>query len=251
MRLSPDFWARPFAHRGLHDVEDKRPENGIASFDAAIAGGYAIELDVQPSADGEAMVFHDYEMDRLTGETGRIDGRGVDALRSIPLIGGGAIPDLDTVLRRIDGRANVLIEIKDQSGAFGETDGALEYRVCEIVRASGHPQTCAIMSFNPYSVLAVKGCAPEIARGLVSYDFDHPHDAHVDARHRRALADLAMFDDCEADFVSYGSAGLALPPVVSRRKAGTPIFCWTIRTADAARDALDHSDQITFEGFLP
>ena len=250
MRLPKDFWSRAFAHRGLHDVGHGRPENGIAAFDAAIAGGYAIELDVQPSADGEAMVFHDYEMDRLTGETGRIDARDSKSLRAISLTGGGMIPDLETVLRRIDGRANILIEIKDQSGAFGKTDGALEHRVCDIVRASGHPQTCAIMSFNPYSVLATKTHAPEIARGLVAYDFEHPHDAHVDAAHRRSLADLAMLEDCAADFISYGATGLTRPPVVAARERGIPIFCWTIRSAEAARAALDHCDQITFEGFI-
>lgn len=251
MRLPADFWAQPFAHRGLHDVNDGRPENGVAAFDAAIAAGYAIELDVQASADGEAMVFHDYELDRLTGETGRFDARGADVLRAISLTGGGTIPDLETVLSRIDGRANVLIEIKDQSGAFGKTDGTLDRRVCDVVRASNHPETCAIMSFNPYSVLAAKEYAPEIARGLVSYDFEHPHDAHVDAHHRRMLADLDMFDDCEADFVSYGATGLASRPVVALRERGVPVFCWTIRSAEASEAALALCDQITFEGFLP
>ncbi len=249
--MLPEFWSRPFAHRGLHDAGDGRPENGLAAFDAAIAGGYGIELDVQPSADGEAMVFHDYEMERLTGQTGRIDAQDADTLRATALTGGGMIPDLATVLDRIDGRARVLIEIKDQSGAFGETDGRLERRVCEIVRASGHAPTCAVMSFNPYSVLAVREHSPEIARGLVSYDFEHPHDAHVDADHRRALADMAMAGDCAVDFISYGASGLALPPVVALRGRGVPVFCWTIRSARAARTALEHCDQITFEGFSP
>ena len=251
MRLPPDFWSRPFAHRGLHDVRDGRPENGIAAFEAAIAGGYAIELDVQSSADGEAMVFHDYGMDRLTGMAGRIDAREAADLRATTLTGGGTIPDLETVLRCIDGRANVLVEIKDQSGAFAETDGALERRVCAIVRASAHPHTCAIMSFNPHSVLAVKTRAPQVPRGLVSYDFAHPHDAHVEAGWRRSLADMTMIDACEADFVSYDAAGLSRPAVVAVRERGLPVFCWTIRSEEAARAALARCEQITFEGFLP
>ena len=251
MRLDPSFWSRPFAHRGLHDVADGRPENGLAAFDAAIANGYGIELDVQASADGEAMVFHDYAMDRLTGTAGRVDTLSADELQATGLIGGGRIPDLATVLERIDGRANVLIEIKDQSGGFGPTKGELERRVCEIVRVGGHTGTCAIMSFNPYSVLAVKEEVPDVPRGLVSYDFEHPHDAHVDAAHRRALADLAMFDECGAAFVSYGAANLDAPPLAALRARGVPVFCWTIRSRAQADAARRRCDQITFEGFLP
>lgn len=250
-RLDSAFRARPFAHRGLHDVKDGRPENSLAAFDAAIARGYAIELDVQASADGEAMVFHDYRMDRLTGLAGRIDARDADDLRGAELRGGGTIPDLATVLRRIDGRVPVLIEIKDQSGAFGPTDGGLERRVCEVVRAGGHGDTCAVMSFNPYSMLEARAAAPEIPRGLVSYDFEHPNDAHVAAHRRRELAAMTMADEVGTDFVSYGADGLASPAVVALREGGVPVFSWTIRSAEQAVAALARCDQITFEGFLP
>ena len=255
-RLAPAFRARPFAHRGLHDVKDGRPENSLAAFDAAIAGGYAIELDVQASADGEAMVFHDYEMARLTGQAGRLDAHTAADLHGIDLLGGGTIPDLETVLRRIDGRVPVLIELKDQTGAFGPTvggptEGGLERRVCEVVRGGGQGDACAIMSFNPYSVLAVKTGAPGVARGLVSYDFEHPHDAHVPVAHRRALAAMTMAGEVEADFVSYGAGSLAAPAIVALRAGGMPVFSWTIRSAEQARAALARCDQITFEGYLP
>jgi len=250
-RLPCAFWARPFAHRGLHAVAEGRAENSLAAFDAAIAGGYAIELDVQASADGEAMVFHDYTLERLAEATGRVDARSAADLRGIALHGGGTIPDLATVLARIDGRANVLIEIKDQTGDYGATDGALERHVCDIVRANGHAGTCAIMSFNPHVILAVKAGAPEIPRGIVSYDFEHPSDAHVDPARRRALADMTMIDVCEADFVSCGAANLAHDPVVALRSRGLPVFVWTIKSAAQARAALARCDQITFEGYLP
>ncbi len=251
MRLPSAFWLHPFAHRGLHDVAAGTPENSLAAFTAAIDHGYAIELDVQLSADGEAMVFHDYELKRLAEGVGRIDAYDADTLRAMPLIGGGTIPDLAETLALIDGRVSVLIEIKDQSGAFGPGEPTLERRICDIVRASAHPNTCAIMSFNPHSVIAVRDIAPEIPRGLVSYDFEHPHDAHVDATHRKALANLDYFDEAEADFVSYGATGLTAAPVIALRERGVPIFCWTIRSAIAAKAAPTLCDQITFEGFSP
>uniref|UniRef100_UPI0005B2862C glycerophosphodiester phosphodiesterase family protein n=1 Tax=Methylobacterium sp. B34 TaxID=95563 RepID=UPI0005B2862C len=65
---APDWLtARPIAHRGLHDRAAGRPENTLAAARAAVAGGFAIECDVQLSADGEAMVFHDAALGQLNG----------------------------------------------------------------------------------------------------------------------------------------------------------------------------------------
>ncbi|MGB1015550.1 MAG: glycerophosphodiester phosphodiesterase family protein, partial [Nannocystaceae bacterium] len=52
-------WLRhtPIAHRGLHS--DDAPENSLPAFAAAIAAGYAIELDVRLLADETVVVFHD------------------------------------------------------------------------------------------------------------------------------------------------------------------------------------------------
>ncbi len=253
MRLAPEFWAKPFAHRGLHDTASLRPENAMSGFRAAIAGGYGIELDVQPSADGEAMVFHDYELARLTGRDGRADAMSARELGAVTLLHGDGetIPTLRDVLVEIDGRVPVLIEVKDQSGAFGPTDGALSRRVCDIVRELGCVETSAIMSFNPFEMGHAREALPELARGIVSYDFEHPHDAHVSAAHRAALARLAHFEEVEADFVSYGVDSLGQGRLTALRELGVPVFCWTVRSAEQAGTALALSDQITFEGFLP
>jgi len=249
-RLSSDFWAKPFAHRGLHDAE--RAENSLAAIEAAINSGFAIEIDIQPSSDGEAMVFHDYSLDRLTTETGRIHLRSIDALRAIPLSGGGGgIPSLSEALDLIAGRVNVLIEIKDQSEGFRATDGALEQRVCDLVAEAGQVENCAIMSFNPFSAGIVRDYLPEIARGVVSYDFEHEHDAAIDPRHRADLAALRWFEESGADFVSYGALSLPNKRVNALQAVGVPVFCWTIRSPEQAKIALKHCDQITFEGYLP
>src|SRR6185503_573372 len=77
--------AKPFAHRGLHGPA--APENSRAAFEAAIAAGHGIELDVQASADGEAMVFHDYELERLTEGNGALRTLGAAELGRIRLRG--------------------------------------------------------------------------------------------------------------------------------------------------------------------
>ena len=77
------FLRRPIAHRALHGPG--APENSRAAVRAAVAAGYGVELDVQPSADGVAMVFHDEDLLRLTGEAGRIAGRSAAELGALTL----------------------------------------------------------------------------------------------------------------------------------------------------------------------
>lgn len=70
--LPPVFLQTPIAHRALHDLSDNRPENSRAAIRAAIEAGYGIEIDLQRTSDNRAMVFHDYDMTRLTGRPGPI-----------------------------------------------------------------------------------------------------------------------------------------------------------------------------------
>ena len=55
--LHPDFLRRPIAHRALHDLSARAPENSLPAVRAAVAAGYGIEIDLQPSADGVAIVW--------------------------------------------------------------------------------------------------------------------------------------------------------------------------------------------------
>jgi glycerophosphoryl diester phosphodiesterase len=198
------------------------------------------------------MVFHDYTLDRLTARSGRVDAYSVEELQTIKLNGSSvAIPTLADVLAFIPGRTPLLIEIKDQSEGFTQTDCALERRVCEILSQAALVHTCAIMSFNPFVAKHVREALPEIARGVVSYDFEHEHDAAIPADHRADLASLKWVEETEVDFVSYGAGSLPTTRTDALRAAGMPIFCWTIRSAEQAATALQHCDQITFEGYRP
>ena len=100
---APDWLvARPIAHRGLHDPAKAIAENSIGAADAAIAGGFAIECDVQLSRDGEAMVFHDDALRRLARARGALSARSVAELQAIPLrVGGERMPTLPQLLARI------------------------------------------------------------------------------------------------------------------------------------------------------
>ena len=117
--LSPDFLRLPVAHRGYHDRAAGRPENSLAAARAAIAAGYAIECDLQPSADGVPMVFHDYDLRRLTGVAGRIGGFTAAELAAMPLLGGDeGIPTLAELLALVAGRVPLLIEIRTSTAPW-------------------------------------------------------------------------------------------------------------------------------------
>ena len=75
--------ARPVAHRGLHDARSGVIENTPSAFAAAVAGNYAIECDLQITADGEAMVHHDDTLGRLTEGSGRLDAMTAAALKRV------------------------------------------------------------------------------------------------------------------------------------------------------------------------
>lgn len=249
-RLPTSYLAAPFAHRGLHDLSQGRVENSPAAIRAAVAAGYGIEVDVQLSRDDEAVVFHDHDLERLTGHKGLVRDRTAAELGQMELLGGqDTIPSLAQVLGLVAGRVPLLIEIKDQDGAMGPKIGTLEARVAAVLAEYAGP--VAVMSFNPHAVGWFARNAPHYWRGLTSYDYDHPDDAHLSASYRQQLADLALFDAVRPDFISYGIDSLPRAAVTARQNAGCPLITWTVRNPAQAALSRRLGGQITFEGFIP
>lgn len=246
--LPPVFLGPPLAHRAYHDREAGRPENSRAAFAAAIAQGYGIECDVQLSADGRAMVFHDEHLTRLTPETGALNARTADELARIPLrYSDEGIPTLAEMLALVAGRAALLIEIKDQSGDMGPAVGALERAVAEDLAGYGGP--VAVMSFNPHSVAAFGAAAPGIARGLTTSAYDAEHWPGLPAATRDRLRAIPDYEAVGASFLSHEAADLARPRVAELKRQGARLLCWTIRSAEAEAEARRIADNVTFEGY--
>lgn len=250
MTLHPDFLTRPLTHRGLHGNTSGCPENSESAFSAAIIAGYGIECDLQLSADGQAMVFHDYELDRLTFETGPVRQRTAAELGQIRLRGWtDTIPTLDQVLTLVAGRAPLLIEIKDQDGALGTDVGPLEAATAEALK--GYDGPVAVMSFNPHAVAAFANAAPGVPVGLVTDPF-HPEDWPLVPRARlEELATIPDYDRLGAAFISHNVDDLGSAHVARLKAAGAKVFCWTVRSAAQAEQARKVADNITFEGFRP
>ena len=248
--LPVSFLAAPIAHRGLHDLAAGIPENSLASFDAAIARGYGIELDLQLSQDGVAMVFHDYSLERLTGKKGALAQRSAAELGQIGLTGGAeAISTLAETLARVRGRAPLLIELKDQDGALGPNVGALEEAT--LAALAGYSGDVALMSFNPHCVAALAALAPHLPRGLTTCDYA-PQDWPTIPRARLSeLASIPDFARTGASFISHQASDLASPHVAALKARKVPVLCWTIRSEQAEAQARQLADNVTFEGYLP
>lgn len=248
--LPPAFLNRPLAHRALHDRAAGRPENSRAAIRAAVAAGYGIEIDLQLSADGVAMVFHDEELGRLTEATGWVNQRSAADLAALRLCDAeDGIPTLAEVLELVAGAVPLLIEVKDQTLTPGGTIGPLEQATAAAL--AGYQSPVALMSFNPDSVAECARLAPDIPRGLTTGAYDYAGYAPLPPAlcdHLRAIPD---YDRVGASFLSHEAADLARPRVAALKAQGARILCWTIKSPEAETAARKYAENITFEGYLP
>lgn len=246
MTLPRAFLEAPIAHRALHNAT--RPENSRAAIRAAIDHGYAIEIDIQPAACGTPMVFHDYQLARLTGASGVIRQHRADDLAQMHLLGSDEpIPTLAEALTLVAGRAPLVIEIKDQDGAMGPNLIGLEDAVIDAL--TGYTGDVALMSFNPFSVGRMAQLSSGRPIGLVTCAFDAGHWPHLTAARRAELAQLDMADFLDVDFISHRHTDLTSPRVQRLKTQGLPILCWTVRSLEDERTARQVADNITFEGY--
>jgi len=246
----PDSFLRlPITHRALHDKAAGRIENAPAAIRAAVAAGYGIEVDLQLSADGVPMVFHDEELDRLTDQSGPVSRRSAADLGRIRLTGSeDTIPTLAEVLDLIGGRVPLLIEIKDQTLVMGPTDGRLEAATAKVLE--GYRGDVALMSFNPHSVAAMARLAPHLPRGITTSAYDPEDWAPLPAEVCDRLREVPDYDATGASFISHEGRDLGRDRVAALKAAGASVLCWTIRSAADEARARRIADNVTFEGYL-
>ncbi|MGR3713855.1 MAG: glycerophosphodiester phosphodiesterase family protein [Shimia sp.] len=248
-KLDPAFVTTPLAHRALHDVADGRPENSRAAIRAAIDHGYGIEIDLQLSRDGVAMVFHDYQLDRLAEAKGAVRQRTAAELAQIALIGADeGIPTLREVLDLVAGRVPLLVEIKDQDGVMGPNIGPLEVAAAQDV--VGYKGPLAFMSFNPHSIARMAELAPDVARGLVTDAYAADDWPLLKPEVRQNLRAIADYDRVGASFISHQARDLGNARVAELKASGAHVFTWTIRSPEQEAEARKVAENVTFEGYL-
>ena len=248
-QLDRRFLTAPIAHRALHDVTKGRPENSRAAIQAAIDTGYGIEIDLQLSKDHVPMVFHDYHLERLAEADGPVRQREAKDLATIPLQGSDeGIPDLEEVLKLVNGQVPLLIEFKDQDGQMGDYLGPLEEGAAQLLRPYQGP--VAVMSFNPNSVARMADLCPDIPRGLVTSSFLPEKWAPLAPRVCEHLRDIPDYDRVGACFISHEVADLTRPRVAELKAQGADILCWTVTSPEMEAQAREIAANITFEQYL-
>jgi glycerophosphoryl diester phosphodiesterase len=236
--------ARPIAHRGLHTKAMGIIENTRTAFEKAMAGNYTIECDLQLTADGEAVVFHDHTLDRLTGEKGYVASRTTHELQSIVITNSAdRIQSLTELLEQVAGAVPLVIELKSHWNG----NIALALRALELLE--GYKGQYCLMSFDPDLIAAVARHSPQTIRGITADRFVHPEYDPLPPELRANLRKFKHLKSTRPHFVSFYYKQLPYAPVQKLRNAGMPIITWTIKNKKQEAFALQHSDQVTFEGY--
>ena len=232
-----------YAHRGLHNSE--RAENSMSAFKAAVDSGYGIELDIRLAKDGKLVVFHDDTLDRVCGRSGKVIDFTANDLSKFKLNGTNeGIPLFADVLKMVDGRVPLLVEIKEDPGVSAVSEAA-----CRML--SEYKGEFIVESFNPLSLNTVKKKKPEFIRGILSHRY-YAYEQYKKPLYF-ALQSLLLNFICRPAFIAYDhkhADSFALN--LTRGFFRVPTLAWTVRSEEEEKVAREKGfDGIIFENYLP
>ena len=248
MRAPNWLTARPVAHRGLHDAARGIIENMPGAAQAAISGNFAIECDIQLTADGEAMVHHDDTLGRLTEGSGRLIDTTAAELKAVKFKDTPErMMSLGDLCALVNGRVLLVIEVKSHF----DGDRKLVKRMAEVLASYSGPAVG--MSFDPDQVLALRETMPALARGIVAErSYEEADWPEATAAQRQGMLHLRHAFRTQPHFIAYWVDELPAPaPWIARNIFGLPLLTWTVRTEGQRERAARYADQMIFEGFLP
>jgi len=236
------FMGKSVAHRGYFDNEAGVPENSLPGFEAAIEKGFVIELDIQLSSDGVAMVFHDADLERVCGVQGKIWDYTMAELKEMKLLGTEeTIPTFEETLKLIDGRVPLLVEYK-----MDRVDTA----VCAAGQAllDEYEGAYAIQCFDPRALLWYKENAPQVARGQLAEKFWENEKYEGDALYLM-LTYMLQNVATRPDFISYKAIHADNISLKICRMLGAKTACYTLKSAEELEDVNGEFDMYIFDSF--
>jgi glycerophosphoryl diester phosphodiesterase len=240
--------ARPIAHRGLHDADAGIIESTTSAVVAAIDGHYGIEVDLQITSDGEAMVHHDECLGRLTEGHERLASMTAADLKKVRFKAtSDRMMSLGELCDLVRGRATMLLELKS---AF-DGDRRVALRTVDVLKS--YRGAVAAMSFDPDLVGTLKQAAPGLTRGITAMGrYDDPEWATLSLWQKLTFPYLAQSVITRPHFVAYALNDLpAAAPWLARQIFGLPLLVWVARGADDGLRASRMADQMIFEDFRP
>jgi glycerophosphoryl diester phosphodiesterase len=246
---APDWLtARPVAHRGLHDISRGIVENMPGAVKAAIAGNFAIEVDIQLSSDGEAMVHHDHVLGRLTEGSGLLIEKTAAELKALKFKNTSEqMMSLTDLCAMVAGRVPLVIEVK----SLFRGDRKLVKRMAEVLSSYNGPAVG--MSFDPDQVAALREFLPSRARGIVAQrSYEDSYWSELTQEQRDSMLYLRHGFQTQPHFVAFKVDHLPAPaPWIARNIFGCALLTWTVRTPEQRARAARYADQMIFEGFVP
>ena len=236
-----------YAHRGLHDNSSDTPENSMRAFRKAVGADFGIELDVQLSKDGVAVVFHDDTLKRICGVEGKVCERTFEELQQLSLCGTDQkIPRFADVLELVDGKVPLIVELKTET---------MDVSVCEEADKllSAYKGLYCIESFNPLALSWYRRNRKDVVRGQLSEPFyeesksgEYPNPLFI------FLENLLLNWRAKPDFIAYNHR---YPNKLSFRLCRDLYRCttaaWTIKSDEELAAARKHFDIFIFDSFLP
>ena len=239
----------PIAHRGLHNSSEGVIENSLSAVRSAIDQGFAIEVDIQKTAESNAIVFHDFTLERLTQESGTVKSLSLEALQPIKLLNSSdTIWSLDNLLEEVAGKVGLCIEIKSDF----RTD--LTNFIAKVgKRLVNYHGPVAVKSFDPEVLSIFRRIAPQIPCGIVACDTrDLSKWGKLTLMERFILRHLFHAPRTRPSFVSFCVDDLPMvAPLLAKKIFKVPLITWTVRTKTQQEIAKKWADQIVFEGFIP
>ncbi|MDD3831595.1 MAG: glycerophosphodiester phosphodiesterase family protein [Clostridia bacterium] len=227
------------AHRGLHN--EQVPENTLEAFQLAVDSHYGIEMDLQMTADGQIVVFHDDNMKRLTGLDADIREQNWDDIKQLGILGSQqTIPTFTQFLELVNGAVPLIIEIKDHKNI-----GVAEHTIATIL--DNYKGEYCIESFNPFIVKWWAENRPDTVRGQLSCYF---RDSNLAWYKKIMLKNLFFIRSNKSQFIAYDIDDIATP-MIKRLKKRLPIIAWTVRSQQEIDNKREYFDNIIFEHFTP
>ena len=245
MRNKPDmsvFDGADIAHRGYFDNENGIPENSLPAFEAAIEKGFAIELDIQLSSDGGAMVFHDTDLDRVCGVEGKIWEYTAAELKQMKLFESDeTIPTFEETLALIGGRVPLLVEYK-----MDRVDTA----VCAEGQAllDSYEGEYMMQCFDPRALLWYKKNAPQVARGQLAEEFWDKEEYNGKPLYL-VLTYMVENVATRPDFISYKAIHKDNISLNLCRLMGAKTACYTLKSGEELSLVDGEFDMYIFDSF--
>lgn len=238
------LWKSHYAHRGLHEKNRTVPENSILAFTKAVEAGYGMELDVNLTADGKVVVFHDDSLLRVCGVDKLITECVSTELSDYPIENTEqTIPLLTDVLELVAGQVPLIIELKN-------TNDWRKLCVKTAALLDDYAGVYCIESFHPGIVGWFYKNRPEVIRGQLSAGYRNLGGTPL--WQRLLIASVVTNVVARPHFIAYKheDAHHRLSLWLFRQFGGK-LVGWTVRDNDDRVRCMDFFDVIIFEFFRP